>query len=50
MTPEFGPDGYLHLEPFTQEPVADLWELNRWIGGREKTRFKEGQHSGILSA
>jgi sugar phosphate isomerase/epimerase len=50
MTPEFGPDGYLHLEPFTQEPVADPWELNRWIGGREKTRFKEGQHSGTLSA
>jgi sugar phosphate isomerase/epimerase len=41
MTPEFGPDGYLHLEPFTQHPVADLWELNKWIGQRQKARFKE---------
>jgi hypothetical protein len=31
MTPEFGPDGYLQVHPFTQEPVADLWELNRFI-------------------
>ena len=41
LTPEFGPDGYLHLEPFTQRPVADLWELNKWIGQRQKARFKE---------
>jgi sugar phosphate isomerase/epimerase len=32
MTPEFGPDGYLHLHPFTQTPVADLWEINQWVG------------------
>lgn len=28
MTPEFGPDGYLQTDPYTGEPVADLWELN----------------------
>jgi sugar phosphate isomerase/epimerase len=28
FTPEFGPDGYLHCEPFSQRPVADLWDLN----------------------
>jgi sugar phosphate isomerase/epimerase len=49
-TPEFGPDGYLHLQPFTQQPVADLWEVNRWIGQREKARFKERKQSATLSA
>lgn len=39
MTPEFGPDGYLQAAPFTQVPVADLWEVNRWIGHRLKERF-----------
>jgi hypothetical protein len=32
MTPEFGPDGYLQVDPYTQKPVADLWELNVWAG------------------
>lgn len=41
MTPEFGPDGYLQAAPFTQVPVADLWEVNRWIGDRLKKRFEE---------
>ena len=35
MTPEFGPDGYLHCAPFTQEPVADLDEINAWMATRE---------------
>jgi len=39
MTPEFGPDGYLHLQPFTQQPVADLWELNCWMAQEEKQHF-----------
>lgn len=39
MTPEFGPDGYLHHLPFTDAPVADLWEVNRWIGATESTHF-----------
>jgi hypothetical protein len=41
MTPEFGPDGYLQAAPFTQVPVADLWEVNRWIGHRLKERLGE---------
>jgi hypothetical protein len=41
MTPEFGPDGYLQAAPFTQIPVADLWELNRWIGQRQRSRFQQ---------
>jgi hypothetical protein len=39
MTPEFGPDGYLHTLPFTQAPVADLWEINRWMGETEQRQF-----------
>ncbi len=40
MTPEFGPDGYLHLLPFTQAPVADLWEINQWMGQAERAHFE----------
>ncbi len=40
MTPEFGPDGYLHTLPFTQAPVADLWEINRWMGKEERSHYK----------
>ncbi len=39
MTPEFGPDGYLHLLPFSQTPVADLWEINRWMAANERRHF-----------
>ncbi|MFZ0408562.1 MAG: sugar phosphate isomerase/epimerase [Cyanobium sp.] len=35
FTPEFGPDGYLPTLPFTNQPVADLQEINgtmaRWL-------------------
>jgi hypothetical protein len=41
MTPEFGPDGYLQHTPFTREPAADLWEINRWIGHRQRQRFQK---------
>ena len=39
MTPEFGPDGYLHCMPFTGAPVADLSQINAWMGARQKQRF-----------
>lgn len=39
MTPEFGPDGYLHLLPYTQAPIADLWEINRWMAATERQHF-----------
>ena len=41
MTPEFGPDGYLHEEPFTRKPVADLRELNVWTAREVERRFAE---------
>jgi hypothetical protein len=41
LTPEFGPDGYLHHLPFTNVPVADLWSLNAWMAQREQRHFVE---------
>tara|TARA_R100000027_G_scaffold67340_1_gene65672 strand:- start:39430 stop:40302 length:873 start_codon:yes stop_codon:yes gene_type:complete len=41
LTPEFGPDGYLQVDPYTEEPVADLWELNQWAGHRVKDACEE---------
>jgi sugar phosphate isomerase/epimerase len=38
---EFGPDGYLQCAPFTRVPVADLWEINSWIGLRQRERFQK---------
>lgn len=35
-TPEFGPDGYLQLLPFTRQPVADLADINRWMAARQR--------------
>jgi hypothetical protein len=39
MTPEFGPDGYLHTAPFTGVPVADLDQINAWMGARLRHQF-----------
>jgi sugar phosphate isomerase/epimerase len=41
MTPEFGPDGYLHCLPFTGAPVANLKQINTWMAGRQRRRFAE---------
>ncbi|MFT7879022.1 MAG: TIM barrel protein [Sulfurimonas sp.] len=41
MTPEFGPDGYLHTLPFTQVAVADLWEINSWMARTEAEHFND---------
>jgi hypothetical protein len=39
VTPEFGPDGYLQQAPFTQQPVADLAEINRWMAARQRMQL-----------
>ena len=31
ITPEFGPPTYMHTLPFTNEPVADTWEVNVYM-------------------
>ena len=38
-TPEFGTDGYLQQEPYTQEPVANLWEINCWMAERVRSEW-----------
>ncbi|AJD49445.1 hypothetical protein S7S_15165 [Isoalcanivorax pacificus W11-5] len=43
LTPEFGPDGYLHQLPFTGAPVADLWQVNTWIAATERDHFRAVQ-------
>ncbi|MBU1215771.1 TIM barrel protein [bacterium] len=48
MTPEFGPDGYLHTLPFTGAPVADLWEINCWMADTQRTHFKEYEQRSSL--
>lgn len=39
ITPEFGPDGYLHTLPFSNQPVARLDEINAWMARRQRERF-----------
>ena len=39
LTPEFGPDGYLHCLPFSGEPVADLAAVNAWMAQRQRQNF-----------
>ncbi len=41
MTPEFLWDGYLQTLPFTQAPVADLWEITCWMAQRQRQRFAQ---------
>lgn len=45
FTPEFGPDGYLHHAPFSNTPVADLADINRWMATRQRSRL-----AAVLSA
>lgn len=46
MTPEFGPDGYLHETPFSRTPVGDLWEINQWMATEERSHFAEFMKNG----
>lgn len=40
LTPEFGPEGYLHHMPFTDMPVGDLREINRWMLHTERAHYR----------
>jgi hypothetical protein len=40
LTPEFGPDGYTHLLPFTRMPVAELWDLNLGMARTQRRQFE----------
>lgn len=39
FTPEFGPPGYLHTMPHTQQPLADLWNVCEWMKDEVLRRF-----------
>lgn len=39
-TPEHGAPTYQHTVPYTKQPLADVWEVNTWIGERQKKRFE----------
>jgi hypothetical protein len=39
LTPEYGPSSYLHTLPFTNVPVADLWDICNWQAKRQNERF-----------
>lgn len=41
IEPEHGPAPYLHTLPYTNVPVADLWEVNTWIGKRLQERYNK---------
>lgn len=41
LNPEFGVDGYLHELPFTQVPVANLWNIQQWMVTKEREHFSK---------
>lgn len=40
FTPEFGPPGYMHTLPYTQQPVADLWKVCLWMRDKAKSSLR----------
>jgi len=48
LTPEFGPDGYLHTVPFSGQAVADLDEINHWMALRQRERFALRTPSSLI--
>lgn len=41
FTPEYGPPGYLHTLPFTNQPVADLWQVCLWTADRFRDQYSK---------
>lgn len=39
LTPEFGPPPYLQTLPYTNAPVASLWDICDWQAQRQRERF-----------
>jgi sugar phosphate isomerase/epimerase len=40
VTPEFGPPPYMHTLPFTEEPVADTWDINVYMRDLLRTSLR----------
>jgi sugar phosphate isomerase/epimerase len=45
FTPEFGPPGYMHTQPYTKQPVVDLWDICLAM----RDRFQERYNKRLLS-
>jgi sugar phosphate isomerase/epimerase len=43
LTPEFGPDGYQQVDPFSSTPVGNLWEINCWMAQSQRRQFEQWQ-------
>jgi sugar phosphate isomerase/epimerase len=43
LTPEFGPDGYQQVDPFSGTPVGDLWEINCWMAQTQRCQYEQWQ-------
>ena len=41
MTPEHGPPSYQVCDPRTNQPLADIWDVNHWIALRRQERFAQ---------
>jgi hypothetical protein len=39
FTPEFGPPAYMHTLPYTNQPVANIWDVNLWMAQTFRERF-----------
>ncbi|WP_088549603.1 sugar phosphate isomerase/epimerase family protein [Paenibacillus aquistagni] len=39
FTAEYGPPGYMHTLPFTNQPVSDLWEVCSWMANRLEKQY-----------
>ncbi len=40
MMPEFLQDGYMQTLPYTNMPVADVWDITCWMAERQRQRFE----------
>jgi hypothetical protein len=41
VDPEYGPPGYMHTLPYTNQPVADLWDICAWTAYRLSARWMD---------
>lgn len=41
FNPEFGPPGYMPVQPYTQMPIANLWDVHLWMGRRARSRWSD---------
>lgn len=41
FTPEFGPPGYMHTLPFTNQPVTNVWDVNKWMNQFFSEKYRE---------